>query len=199
MGRKSLKDVRRKEIVKAFYSVAKKEGLENTSIAKAADYLKINPSLIMHYFKTRDELMIGLIDYILERYQGIYKIEGGIESSDKLIRLIDNLFSRKWNRLFDDGVFYSCYALTYRNKTIRDKFKELHVSLRKILQDALEEAKRNQLIEIENIKEAGELIFIVIEGAYYYGGILDDKKETERQLELCKRTVLNTLNIKPVS
>jgi hypothetical protein len=36
MGRKSLKPLRQKAIIKAFYKVAKKEGLENASIAKVA-------------------------------------------------------------------------------------------------------------------------------------------------------------------
>ena len=34
MGRKSLKKIRQKEILKAYYAVAKREGFENTSIAK---------------------------------------------------------------------------------------------------------------------------------------------------------------------
>ena len=56
MGRKSLKETRQKEIVKAFYSVAKREGLEKTSIAKVAENMKINPSLVIHYFKSKQEL-----------------------------------------------------------------------------------------------------------------------------------------------
>ena len=116
MGRKSLKETRQKEIVKAFYTVAKREGLENTSIAKVAEYMHINPSLVIHYFKSKQGLEVALIDYILERYLQIYKTDGNINTAEKLHDLIDKLFSRKWNRLFDDGVFYSCYAHVYRNK-----------------------------------------------------------------------------------
>ncbi len=36
MGRKSLKESRQAEIVSAFYKLAKKDGLENASIAKTA-------------------------------------------------------------------------------------------------------------------------------------------------------------------
>lgn len=195
MGRKSLKIVRQKEIVKAFYSVSKKEGLEKTSIAKVADHLRVNPSLIIHYFKSKDELLLALIDYILERYRGIYKDKNSVISREKLIGQIDMLFSRKWNSLFDDGVFYSCYALTYRNEKIKTRFREIHEALRLILANTLENARKNNVIENVNIKETTDLIFTMVDGAYYYCGILNNKKEADRLLELCKNKVIALLNI----
>ncbi len=50
MGRKSIKESRQKEIIEAFYTIAKKEGLENASIVKTAALININPSLVIHYF-----------------------------------------------------------------------------------------------------------------------------------------------------
>src|SRR5690606_11744982 len=118
MGRNSLKDIRQKEIILAFYTVSKKIGLENASLARVASHMGINPSLIAHYFKTRDALFAGLIEFTLERYRDMYNINGGDFKTERQLRkLIDNLFSRRWNRLFDDGVFYSCYA--YRSEERR--------------------------------------------------------------------------------
>ena len=77
MGRKSLKPIRQKGIIKAFYKVARKEGLENASIAKVAAVLDVNPSLVIHYFETKQDLIHGLIEYILERYRLIYNPENG--------------------------------------------------------------------------------------------------------------------------
>lgn len=195
MGRKSLKEVRQKEIVNAFYSVAKKEGLENTSIAKVAAHLRVNPSLIIHYFKCKDELILALIDFILERFRRIYKDKNSIISRERLIEQIDMLFSRKWNSLFDDGVFYSCYALTYRNEKIKNRFREIHEALRLIFANTLENARKNNVIKDVNIKEATDLIFTMVDGVYYYCGILNNKKEADRLLELCKNKVITLLNI----
>ena len=196
MGRKSLKDIRQKEIIKGFYAVAKKEGLENTSIAKVAELMQINPSLIIHYFKSKDGLVLGLIDYILERYEGIYKINGGeIDTKEKLKELIDNLFSRKWNRLFDDGVYYSCYALTYRDDQFKDKYKALHDSLRFMLQKALDEANRHGVITCSNRNELAETIFAVLEGAYYYLGMSSSNVEYEKKMKLYESYVLRLLGI----
>src|ERR1700744_4894145 len=139
MGRKSLKGPRQKEIIKAFYKVAKKEGLENASIAKTAESIDINPSLVMHYFKTREHLIYGLIEYILDKYLLIYEIpaEFADDPRDALLKVIDNILSSKWNTLFDDSISYSCYALTFRNKVIKGKYKKLLDALRKRLEELI--------------------------------------------------------------
>ena len=178
MGRKSIKEIRRKEIVKVFYNVAISEGLENTSIAKIALELDCNPSLIIHYFETKDELIYGLIDYILERYSNIFVLDNSeISSKEEFAELIDQLFTRKWNELIDDGVFYSCYALTFKNDKIKRKFKVLHQQLRRKLIKILQDAKMMGYLDIERIEHKAELFFIVLEGAYYYLSLIDDKQE----------------------
>ena len=94
-----------------FYKVAKKEGHENTSIAKIAVELDINPTLVIHYFKTKESLIYALIDYILERYLLIYTIKQKEQAIlADLHKTIAMLFSNKWNSLFDDGLFYTFYA-----------------------------------------------------------------------------------------
>lgn len=195
MGRKSLKGIRQKEIVKAFYKVARKEGLENTSIAKVAAHLEINPSLIIHYFKSKQELEVALTDYILERYLKIYSENGEISSMESLNDLIDKLFSRKWNRLFDDGVFYSCYAHIYRNEEFRSKFKQLHDQLRLILKQAFIDAARNRIIQIDDADRLTETIFALLEGAYYYLGLVDDKHEYQQKVIYYKQHVTDILKI----
>ncbi|GJM27428.1 MAG: hypothetical protein DHS20C17_00630 [Cyclobacteriaceae bacterium] len=182
MGRKSIKEIRQKEIIRAFYQVCKKEGLENASIAKVASHLGINPSLIMHYFKTREELIFGLISYTLERYRLMFRTEKDNGDSQKqLSLLIHKLFSRKWGTLFDDGVFYSCYALVFRDDKIRQHFLELHQDLRRWLAEAIANAKGDGYVDVEDPELTADLIFALVDGSYYYFGLLakPQKKNTE--------------------
>lgn len=195
MGRKSLKEIRQKEIVIAFYKVAKKEGLKNASIAKVAENLKVNPSLIIHYFKTRKELLNGLVDFILKRYLEIYKLDGVIDSKEKLLALIDHLFSRNWHRLFDDGVFYSCYALIYRHPHVKNKYKELHDTLILKFRQSLQEARENKIIGIENLDETAEVIFSMVDGAYFSLGMEIDDNELEKKAEIYRCYVKKLLNL----
>ncbi|MBC9796612.1 TetR family transcriptional regulator [Sinomicrobium weinanense] len=187
MGRKSLTDVRQKEIIRSFYRVARKIGLENTSIAKVADEMGISNGLVMHYFKTRDDLLIGLNEYILERHLNIItsRENGVIDSWESLENLIKNLFSRKWNRYFDDGVFYSCYALIYRKKDFNESFRNYLESLHRVLYDKLKEARAGGVICNENLEELTEIIFALIDGAYYYLGMFTDREQAyEKQVNL---------------
>jgi AcrR family transcriptional regulator len=195
VGRKSLKETRQKEIVIAFYKVAKKEGLKNASIAKVAECLKVNPSLIIHYFKTRRELINSLVDFILKRYLEIYKLDGGIDSKDKLLALIDHLFSRSWHRLFDDGVFYSCYAMIYRNPPVKEKYKLLHDSLLVKFRQSLEEAQNKNIIEIDNLEETAEVIFSMVDGAYFSLGMISDLEERDRKAAVYKQFVKRMLKL----
>lgn len=197
MGRKSLKNVRQQEIIEAFYIVATKEGLENTSIAKVANEMGVNTSLIMHYFNSKDKLIFGLINYILEQYKSLYVVNNDINSEAKLKKTIDNLFSRDWNSLIDDGVFYSCYTLIFRDNNIKEAFKELHVLLREFLEEVIQEAKQNDIVEVVNPKETAELIFVLVEGSYYYLSFYDiNDKEYSDKVEFYKKTALSLLNFK---
>ncbi len=196
MGRTSLKAIRQQEIVNAFYTVAKKTGLENASIGKVADHLNINPSLIVHYFSNKESLLQALIDFTLDQYSAIYQNNGSEYASQKELKaLIDNLFSRKWSALFDDGVFYSCYALTYRDRKLRASFRSLHDSLRTFLVDALKKARKNGVISISNERETAEIIFALIEGGYYYLGMTDAENTYASKMKILKKQAYQLLGI----
>jgi AcrR family transcriptional regulator len=200
LGRKNLGEIRREEIIKSFYRVAKKIGLENTSIAKVAEEMGISNGLVMHYFKTRDELLIGLNEYLLERHLSIVSSReyGVMDSTDNLKKFLESLFSRKWNRYFDDGVFYSCYALVYRKPEFKIGFKRYLDSLHKVLNEKLHEAHNNGLITNDRIGEATEIIFALIDGGYYYLGLFEGKGELySKQVDLYVGYAMNLL--RPIS
>ena len=170
MGRKSLKETRQLEIIKVFYKVAKKEGLENTSIAKIAKVMDINPSLIIHYFQTKEELTYALIDYLLDKYLLIYKVskDNDVSPLEALVTVVNDLFSRKWNRLFDDGLFYSCYALAFRDKKVKAMYKKLTDTLRITLTALIDRCKDENLIQVDDPHQTADLIFALVDGAYFY-------------------------------
>lgn len=197
MGRRSIKHIRQKEIVEAFYEVAKQEGLENASISKVAASLNIQPSLIIHYFNTREELIFALIEYNLERYKMMFEAGGDYpDSGGRILGLIDNLFSKKWNTLFDDGVFYSCYALVFRNEKIKTRYRAVHDSLRQFLASLLEEGVKEGLLEIEHGRKTADQIFIILEGAYYYLSLIEDRQEYAEKLNEYKWLALSMIKFR---
>jgi AcrR family transcriptional regulator len=199
MGRKSLKGTRQLEIIKVFYKVAKKEGYENTSIAKIAKVMDINPSLIIHYFETKEDLTYGLIDYILERYLLIYTIKhkDGVTLAD-LQRTIEMLFSKKWNLLFDDGLFYTFYALAFREKRIKEKYKTILDSLRLALAALIVQCNEKELIDVKDPQTTADLIFVLVDGAYFYLSLESDNKAYTERLEYYKNKAFQILGIDPL-
>ncbi len=199
MGRKSLKDVRQKEIIEVFYNLAKKEGLENTSIAKIAKEMGVNPSLIIHYFDTREDLTYGLIDYILDKYQLIYHTgkANALDSRETLLKILDNIFSKKWNSLFDDSLFYSCYALTFRDEQCREMYKQLRDSLEASLCAYIEQCVEDGFSRVKNPALVAESIFILVDGAYFYLSLVSDKQEYERKRQRYKEQATAMLDLVP--
>lgn len=196
MGRKSLKVPRQREIIKAFYKLAKKEGLENASIAKTAAIIDINPSLVMHYFETKDALVHGLIEYILDKYLLIYKLPQEYQGNPKksLLKVIDNIFSQRWNSLFDDSVSYSCYSLAFRNRAIKEKYKNLLDTLRQNLEQLIRECKQQGILSVKDPALTADIIFVLVDGAYYYLCLVTDKKEYQDKLKQYKKQALAQLN-----
>lgn len=186
MGRKNRKQSRRLEIIEAFYKVSKQIGLENASIAKVAEEIGISNGLVMHYFNTREELLLGLNEYILEQHLKVLFAEDtkGIKERKDLETLIENLFSRTWNQYFDDGVFYSCYALIYRNEDFNKSFKQYLLKLHAVLREELEQAYQNHIIVNTNIKDLTEIIFALVDGAYYFLGMFDRNEEFHQKQQL---------------
>ncbi|GAB3361321.1 hypothetical protein GCM10027566_27780 [Arachidicoccus ginsenosidivorans] len=198
MGRKSLKEPRQKEIIIAFYELAKKEGLENASIAKTAQEIDMQPSLIMHYFKTKEALIYGLVEYILDKYLLIFEIKGKqkLSSIQVLTQVIERLFSHKWNALFDDSVSYSCYSLTFRDRVIQEKYRNVLNALREQLEILIANCKANKEINVADPATTADLIFVLVDGAYYYLSLISDKKEYKRHLKIYKEQAIKLLNIK---
>ncbi|WP_150451610.1 TetR family transcriptional regulator [Arenibacter lacus] len=197
MGRKSLKEVRQKEIIAAFYNVSKREGLENASLAKVAKEMGINTSLILHYFGSKEELIYGLIDFIMDRYSVLYNTKSEVNSKESHLKeIVNNLFSREWNDLVDDGVFYGCFTLVFRNEKIKAAYKELHDELRILLTKAIQEAKDAGEVDVENPREAADIIFILVEGAYYYLSLVDIDADYQRKLEKYKNAAIEILRFK---
>ncbi len=196
MGRRSLKDARQKEIIEVFYQIAKKEGLENASLAKTAELAGMNPSLIIHYFKTREQLVNGLIEFILDRYLGIFHVPDSLAGKPKstLLRIIDNVFSKKWNILFDDTVSYSCYALALRDNALASRYKKLLDTLRSNMGEYIRACKKEGLLQVANPAATADLIFVLVDGAYYYLSLVKDEREYAAGLKRYKKQAVALLN-----
>ncbi|MBN3521189.1 TetR family transcriptional regulator [Algoriphagus lutimaris] len=184
---------RKREIIEGFYQLSKENGIENTSIAKIGKHLGMPPSLIMHYFPTRDILISNLISFILKRLLQIYTPiikELRVQNYTDPHTFVERMFSRDWNLLIDDGVFYSCFSLIFRNDTIKREYRNLHLKLRENLKEILDQDEK---LNKKDTALLSEQIFVVVEGAYYYLSMIDDEELYEQKVEIFKNQVYDLL------
>ena len=80
-------DIRKPEILENFYHVLIEEGFEGASINKIARRMNIHPSLIIHYFKTKENLTIALADYLIEKYEAPGFLDDVADESSVVTRM----------------------------------------------------------------------------------------------------------------
>ena len=160
--------------------------------------MDINPTLVIHYFKTKESLIYALIDYILERYLLIYTIKQKEQAIlADLHKTIEMLFSNKWNSLFDDGLFYAFYAKTFRDEKIKAKYKIILDTLRTRLISIIEQCNSNNFIKVDDPKVVADIIFVLVDGSYFYLSLEKDKIAVEEKLNFYKGIAYEFLGLKP--
>ncbi len=164
-------EARRKQIIETFYDVAGREGLDKASLAKVAAQMDIHPSLIIHYFKNKNELVVETVRFITSRYEEAFgPLLESVEAPEKRIRLlIDTILSWEWARFVDPGVYYACYALGLRNDAVRAEFRQMYDKLRQTVVQEIRGAIELGLIKDIGAEQFGDLLIILLDGFHAYG------------------------------
>ncbi len=195
MGRKDKSDIRKPEILKHLYQVLEKEGLEGTTLAKVADSMGVNSGLLIHYYKTKDEMIVAMVDYMLEMYANIYisKLNEVQEPQLRLNNMIDTFFCPDWTKRGTDTVFYSCYALSFRNKRVKKRFKNMYDGFRELLANEIRNFIKAGIVKVKDPVKTADIIITLIEGLNFYRTALDGDTKAEEAGEYFKKTVQDLL------
>ena len=59
-------DKKRKLIAEAAWRIIENEGIEKASIRRVADEAEMSPGALRHYFSTKDEMLLFIIEYFIE-------------------------------------------------------------------------------------------------------------------------------------
>ena len=90
--------------------------------------MDVNPSLLIHYFKTKEQIVVDFVDFLLTRYEEQFKedILSIEDPKEQLLRLLDVLYGPEWMKVTEHTVFYACYYLSTRNPQIRERFQVMY-------------------------------------------------------------------------
>jgi len=198
MGRKSKADERKSEILVHFYEVVKEEGFENASIAKIAKRMDVNPSLLIHYFKTKEEMVVDLVDFLLHRYnidEQYAKLSQVTDARARFEYVIDILLGEQWMDMSDGhhSVFYACYYLTTRHERILEHFQQMYQQFRDIIMKEAKGWYEAGVIVYDDPLQVAEYIITLNEGMTYYEGVLMDRTTFAKRSKRLREMAIKTL------
>jgi AcrR family transcriptional regulator len=173
---------RRHEMLAAYYDTLVDEGLQGASLAKVAKRLDAPPSLLIHYFGTKEQMTVELVDYLLEKYRHTYgdQLAAIGDPLERLHAILDKLFDPEYHQLLDDSVFYACFYLSLRNPTVRAQFARLHHASLELLETTLRECMAAGRVRDDDPHELALLLETLEEGyAFVIGGVADGEARSE--------------------
>ncbi len=188
-------DLQKPKILESYYQVMIEKGIEGASISMIAQRLGIHPSLIIHYFKTKENMKVELVDLLIEKYAAPAFLDfKHIENDEHRFKaLLDTIFSFEWSRTVDPGVHFCFYYLSFRNEEIRKRFKQMFKKFRDYLQEQLVYFDRKGIINVKDKKKAADIIVTLMEGMEFHTQFLANSEPFETFAKTAKKTCLTIL------
>jgi AcrR family transcriptional regulator len=142
MGRKSSAPQRREQIVWALYDCLAERGQEKVTIKNIAAQAGLPSGVIHYYFKSKDDIIAGLAEAIVEKYSRMIEEQTAAQFSidEKVATAIDFIvdeliFNRPLNL-----VFYNLVQMTFERKKLQSVVRILMQEYRRRLARVFEAA-----------------------------------------------------------
>jgi len=166
----------------AYYETLLDEGLQGASVARIARRIDVPPSLLIHYFGTKEQMTIELVDYLLERFHDsfVVSLEGIDDPRERLRAVVDSLFSVEYHQLLDDRAFYALFYVSLTHATVRRAFARVYEESLALVEETLAECMDDGLIPEDDPHELAVTLKALEEGyAFLIGGGADEEAKAE--------------------
>lgn len=174
-------------------------GFSGTTLAKVADSVGMNPSLLLHYYKSKDEMIVGFVDFIIRKYEDFYlkPLETLTDPKERLKYLVDTLLVERGDveELVSDRGFYECYALSITHPKIKKMFQQFYDRFRQSLTKELIDIQEAGVIKVKNAKIAAGLLIVLLEGKDFYGNMTDDETSYTQLRKYLKEVAYNIFSV----
>jgi AcrR family transcriptional regulator len=198
MGRKNRSQERKKEILKACYDVFAENGFEKTTFAKVAEQLHVTNPLIVHYFGTKENMILEMVEYMhRDQAQIVSRLVENIDNpEERMNTILDYYLGESFEKNFDDVVFYGCFYLSLKNSKIREKFNRIIVHFDQVI---YEEVKRYLDVRRKTHIDPDMITFILdslVEGLDFICAMKAEKKHRYERVQQIKQVMWKLLEEK---
>ena len=143
-GRKASEATRRGQILHAAYDIAARQGLDALTVRQVAGRARLSAGLVLFHFKTKDALVLAVLDHVLATTTVLHVTEDIAAMSPPRERLLALLRREMW-RLSSEPrrirLFFDFWALGFTHRRIRSKMQaeldRYREAFRPIADDAL--------------------------------------------------------------
>ncbi len=187
--------LRKPEILENYYQVMIEEGIEGASIGKIAGRMNIHPSLIIHYFKNKENMTLELVDFLIDKYEAPEFLDFGHidDPRERLEALMETIFSLDWSRTVDPGLHFGFYYLSMRKPEIRKRFEKMIRRFRDYLAGELDYYRSAGIIGVQDVKTAADTIVVLMEGMEFHAHFLAEGRPFEAFAEAARKVALEML------
>lgn len=163
-------ETQKPKILEGFYYTILEEGFEGASIAKIAARIDMKPSLLLHYFGTKEALTLSGVDYVIERYARLFE-RARARSTDpekRLTALMKLLWSREYYENVHIAVALSGVAISFRNPRVKKKIQGLYNLYKTFLMNEFEALQEAGVIDVAEIEKTAEVLISMVEGSRHF-------------------------------
>lgn len=203
MSKRLKAEIQKPKIIEAFYRTILEEGFEGASIAKIAARIDMTPTLIIHYFGTKENMTMALVDYVLDLYSKML-VSAQTRETDphrRLQKLLKIFWSRPYYEKINIASDFSVISASFRNTRINRKIKILYEQMRAFLTKNLEALKESGVIGVTDVPATVDVMISMIEGSRHFKHFFVKPKDLEHYNQRMIQAALAVLEYKgpPVS
>lgn len=160
---------RKPAILKAFYEVIEAVGFENASVAKVAKQAGVHASLVIHYFGSKERMVLELVDEVLLTYTDLIgKLPHSGEPHQRLEQLLALIWSREWHEAANLSVIFSFLALSQRDERVMSRLHALYERYGRYLLEQVRFFADADVIQVADAEAATQGLISLSEGSHYF-------------------------------
>jgi AcrR family transcriptional regulator len=183
LGRKSLQTHRRTQILDACEAIVLEGGLAFASPSRVATRVGLDRTTLHHYFRTRADLLAGLVQRIVDGYlASVRQLQDEYGPNADVGAILDFLLSPKFARPDYDRILNEFSAASYDDAEVRKQLRRLFATLEQFTVELLQKAMHGA--PPARVRETAYSIYALIEGAY----LLHAQGFPENRLHAARRT-----------
>lgn len=154
-------------LVRAAYRLIASKGIERTTLQDIANAAGVSKALAVYYFKTKENLLLAAIRWVLARVaERMTGVVSSVEAPEEKVRaMIDAIFvDPRRNR-----DFYLAYTALIGEAARNERFNELNVTFRSIMNAAYEDlirAGEGSVFTVDSVEEAAMGMRALIDGFF---------------------------------